>query len=180
MSNIKPLLIPSNGLTADQRKQQQNQTASGVDFDALLVRTNAGLNLGSGIGATGNSGLDNISALGLGDPFNGFIDELIDTITRTVNNQLSANNPLAPKFPFSSAFESTFGLSGPLPNFITKMTAELHLDATQNQAFQDIAIRNKDIVKTPESVRKIGIELEQAGIRYPVKAPAKVSINAEA
>lgn len=69
-------------------------------------------------------------------------------------------------FPFSSAFTSTFGISGPLPTFIAATSANLKLNAAQQLALQNIAINNKDIVKSPESIQKISKELQAAGIGY--------------
>lgn len=105
---------------------------------------------------------------GFGDVFNsklnlGFADDLISKITNSANDNRSGDfmNSI---FPFSPSFESTFGVGGPLPNFINVVTARLNLSATQNQALQDIAIRNKDITKTPENVQNIAMELRKAGI----------------
>jgi hypothetical protein len=67
-------------------------------------------------------------------------------------------------FPFSGEFEATFGDSGPLIDFINEVTKRLGLSAEKNLALQSIAIRNKDITKTPASVAKIGEELRAAGI----------------
>ncbi|MDX2074094.1 MAG: hypothetical protein SFX19_07000 [Alphaproteobacteria bacterium] len=90
---------------------------------------------------------------------------LLDSILKSRKNDNSADaSSLSPLFPFSSDFEATFGTSGPLPAFINEVSARLHLTAEQNQALQNIAIRNKDITKTPENVQKLSAELKAAGI----------------
>lgn len=78
----------------------------------------------------------------------------------------SALSPASSKyiFPFSSAFEATFGTSGPLLDFINATTARLNLSAEKNLALQNIAINNKDATRTPEHVQKIARELAAAGI----------------
>lgn len=155
MTNILSPIIASSAVKAEQQKQQQSQAASAVDFDALLF--SAGVK--SGFAVSGGN-----------DPLLGFVDAFVDKINNAMRKQFSANAPLAPHtFPFSAAFEATFGLTGPLPDFINVMTAGLRLTATQNQAFQDIAIKHKDIVKTPESVREVAKDLERAGIQYSSK-----------
>jgi hypothetical protein len=155
MLQIQPSF--STGVVQGMRAMQQNLPAGTTQFDALLfsARTNANS------GAKGSA--DNI--LGNGNGLSGFIDALFENIQNSRMKAFNANSAnFAPQFSFSSSFVSTFGLSGPLPNFITLMTAKLKLSATQNLALQDIAIANKDIVKTPESVQKIAAELKEAGI----------------
>lgn len=144
MSKIPPFLIPPTNLSQDARNKLQNQIAETGNFDALLFSKES-------------------------NPLSSFIDEFLGSITGAQNTDVSAVLPQAitnNTFPFSSAFESTFGLSGPLPAFITRMTAKLHLSAAQNQSFQQIAVNNKDATKTAESVAKIAAELKTAGIGY--------------
>lgn len=69
-------------------------------------------------------------------------------------------------FPFSNAFVSTFGTSGPLPIYIAGVSAQLKLDTTQQLALQDIAVKNKDITYTTDNVRKVAMQLQSAGIGY--------------
>lgn len=97
---------------------------------------------------------------------NSFAMSFIDNISNSLNNLGSALFPQSANalFPLTSAFTSTFGSAGPLPSFINLMSAKLHLSVAQNQAFQDIAVRNKDVTNTRENVQKIALELKKAGI----------------
>jgi len=146
----------------------QNQLAGMDDFDALLssfdVDSKQQANSGSAIdilSATNSFGInDNTPLSGLADgPGNAGASAPSDIFSAILAQSTPANS-----FPFSSAFESTFGKGGPLPAFITMLTSALHLSATQNQALQNISIENKDIVNTPDSVQKVAMELDQAGI----------------
>jgi len=63
-----------------------------------------------------------------------------------------------------SVFDSIIGTSGPLPTFLREVVATRHLDAEHKYALYAITARNMDIVKTPDSVRKLAMELQEAGI----------------
>lgn len=87
---------------------------------------------------------------------------LVDALLRS-----RGSSPSAPASSgFTSEFEAVFGSTGPLPDFINRVTASLKLSPEQNLALQNIAVRNKDITKTPENVQKIAAELKAAGIGY--------------
>lgn len=134
-------------------------------FDALLSSMETDTKPSRNSSRAGTESISDI--LSITSPFSGFAGDFIDNINASLNNIGALMNPaLAPKFAFTGAFESTFGLRGPLPDFITVMTSALKLNATQNLAFQDIAVKYKDIVKTPESVQKVAFDLDQAGIGY--------------
>jgi hypothetical protein len=148
MVNIQASLISFSGMSAELRNKQQNQADAPSGFDALLASIGAGSQNAGGSRAVGNMlpSANNTSLLG----------SLSGLLSPDIGNA----------FDFTSDFESTFGTSGPLPTFIAMMSAKLNLTAEQNKAFQDIAVNNKDIVKTPDSVQKIADELKQAGIGY--------------
>jgi hypothetical protein len=124
---------------------QTTQAADNSVFESLL----------GSFGATTKS---NSSSFSLMD----FSSSLIDMITGFAGTGFSD----AVDFPFSPSFTSTFGNSGPLPVFIATVTAKLNLSTTQQIALQDIAVSNKDIVKSPESVQKVAMQLQAAGIGH--------------
>ncbi len=64
----------------------------------------------------------------------------------------------------TSSYESILAGGGPLPTFLKEVDARLHLDPAHQQALRDIAEQNKDVVKTPDSVHQIAMELQAAGI----------------
>jgi hypothetical protein len=151
MLDIQAASLP-NGVI-NPRSTQSNQMIETHHFDALLMRFEVG-------SASDRSPSDS-------NPIYGFIEELLENIALSLNNHSGAITPQAlpsKGFGFTAAFESAFGIGGPLPAFINKVTAERHLNEAQNLALQNIAIRNKDVTKTPESVQKIAMELKQAGI----------------
>ncbi len=132
----------------------QNQALGTANFEALLFGVKAEANISR---KSDVFGADSVDAGGL-------IDEFLASIGNPLNGIFSAMPSQPPAFALSSAFEATFGSSGPLPDFIDAMTKKLGLTAQQNLAFQTIAVNNKDITKTPENVQKIAAELRQAGI----------------
>ena len=79
------------------------------------------------------------------------------------NAILTQNKPQATD-PLTPDFLSTFGGTGPLPDYINMLTASLHLSTQQNQALQDISIENKDTTGSVSDIQKMGDELQQAGI----------------
>ena len=96
------------------------------------------------------------------------VGSLIDNIMRSLDEMLSsalhkkASNDNA--FPLSGDFESVFGNSGPLIDFINETTSRLGLSAKQNQALQDIAVKYKDITPGSPDVQAMANDLKQAGI----------------
>lgn len=81
----------------------------------------------------------------------------------TINDYATAIDPMgAASNP--DDYESFITGNGPLPRFLHEMDVRLHLNATQRQALRDIAIANKDAVKSPETIKKIAMELKLAGI----------------
>jgi hypothetical protein len=166
MTPIQNPMIPLDGLFLGQGAALKNQKSGASAFDALL----ASLDIGSNRKNTSGSVIDiltadNNSPVNSSDPLSGLISGTSDMTTGSLNDMFSAiMGQGAAKFPFSDLFESTFGTGGPLPNFITLMSAKLHLTKEQNQAFQDIAIKNKDATQSEENVQKIALELKEAGI----------------
>lgn len=145
-----------SNLPIGQTTKPQKPQATGGDFDALLASFNTGAaSRTENSRATSILGANNIS---------GFIDELLESIHGSQGNSSAADLLAGAQFPFSSAFESTFGLSGPLPSFITMITSKLGLNAQQNLALQAISVNNKDATKSQESIQKIAQELRAAGI----------------
>ncbi len=113
---------------------------------------------------TAEAGFD--ALLGKSESQFSFIDDMISNILDSVSGifQQTAYQPVNSKFPFLPSFNDTFGLSGPLPEWINRTTIKLNLTAEQNQALQTIAVNNKDITKTDTNVKKIAAELKAAGI----------------
>jgi|GEM_PF-4182504 len=64
----------------------------------------------------------------------------------------------------TEAYESMLSNDGPLPRFLHEMDVRLNLNATQRQALRDIAMENKDVIKSPDVVQKIALQLQRAGI----------------
>jgi hypothetical protein len=129
--------IPFSPITQDVssiERKKQNQVAA-PGFDSLLNNSSNNVEFASD-----------------------FINNIISSIS---GNGADNDNSL---FGFTPSFEATFGTSGPLPNFIKVISGKLKLSPTQIQAFQDIAVNNKDATKAPESVQKIARELKAAGI----------------
>jgi len=142
MSKIPTPLIPSNVVNLDAAPKQQNRIAAAAKFDAMLFSSESN---------------------------HQFADDFLGNIMDAVNIDISSimSQALPPgAFPFTADFTSTFGTSGPLPAFINLMSSKLGLNAAQNQAFQQIAVNNKDATRTPESIDKIAAELKAAGIGY--------------
>jgi hypothetical protein len=146
-------------------------------FDALLSRMSCEEDKESDKKKAGYAGsMLNVdfSAFGIGgeaksreDLILGLIDDLFDKIRGAREGKSGGTGATQGNyaFPFSSAFDATFGgMGGPLYDFINETTARLGLSAEKNLALQNIAINNKDIVKTPDSVTKLAAELREAGI----------------
>lgn len=156
MTAIESVFIPANGVMQGLRAGQKNHLGGASNFDAMLASFD--------IASSSSSAKSNrVDMFGNGDSLHAFIDELFEHIQRSLQHHSGTTGP-QPKFPFSSAFQSVFGTDGPLFEFIDVTTKRLGLSAEKNLALQTIAINNKDIVKTPESVQKIAAELKAAGI----------------
>ena len=99
------------------------------------------------------------------DPLREFIDALFDHITGAdKTGRKNDATEQASGFGFTSGFQSVFGNSGPLIDFINATTSRLGLSAEKNLALQNIAINNQDATRTRESIDKIAAELKAAGI----------------
>jgi hypothetical protein len=162
MSTIPTSLIPLNGVMQGQQSaRQQSQMAGTSNFDALLASFDTGSNQKAKAGSAIDA-LTSTDASGVGSN-----DSLASNAASSLNdifNALLSQDVVPSKFPFSANFAATFGLSGPLPEYITSITAQLNLTATQNLALQNISIENKDAANTPQWIHKIALELQQAGI----------------
>ncbi len=98
------------------------------------------------------------------DPLREFIDALFDHITGADKNGKKSDVAGADTYSFTSDFQSIFGNTGPLIDFINATTSRLGLSEEKNLALQQIAINNKDATRSRESINKIGAELKAAGI----------------
>jgi hypothetical protein len=75
-----------------------------------------------------------------------------------------ATSATASTDPFSSEFDSTFGTSGPLFDYINNVTAGLGLTPGQNASLQNIAIENKDTTGSATDIQTMENELTAAGL----------------
>lgn len=98
------------------------------------------------------------------DPLREFIDALFDHITGADEKGKKDVAGLGDTYSFTSDFQSVFGSSGPLIDFINATTANLGLSQEKNLALQNIAINNQDATRTRGSIDKIAAELKAAGI----------------
>jgi len=64
----------------------------------------------------------------------------------------------------STPFDDIIGRSGPLPTYLREVVVQRKLSPQKTYALYEIAARNMDIVKSPESVMKLAQELDAAGI----------------
>lgn len=147
MSSIINNQLSPMSLLEKREDHQRGEKADGV-FDVLLS------SFGSGKAA---------GILGAGE-VRGFIDALFDQLRRKQAAGPSSPAASAGQFPFSPLFEATFGLGGPLPDYISRVTQQRGLTAKQNLALQNIAINNQDATWAEESVQKIAAELRAARI----------------
>lgn len=156
MSEISTSFIPSSSANLDLRHKQQNHIAGTSDFDALLSSAS------SKLGMNASQAADYLSVC-----YNEFAGDFIGNITSSLNydvSSITSQDLFSNTFPFSEGFNATFGTKGPLIDFINMITSNLQLTSAQNQALQEIAVRNKDITYTPANVQQIAQELQQAGI----------------
>lgn len=99
------------------------------------------------------------------DPLREFIDALFDHVTGAdKEGRTSTSEQAGGGFGFTSDFQSVFGSSGPLIDFINATTANLGLSKEKNLSLQQIAINNQDATRSRESIDKIAAELSAAGI----------------
>lgn len=146
MSTVQNSLFASQLLSTQATQQAHKSKDSGSDFDRLL----ASINHDNGASAIGDStgSLSSIASL-LGSSM-----------------ALPAQAFSRSGFPFSADFQSAFGTTGPLIDYINMITDKLGLSAKQNKALQDISVRHKDITGSAADVASIRAELQQAGIGY--------------
>ncbi len=143
MLSIQSAFAALGGAGIDQRGAQVRQQVEASNFDALLA------SFGTRKKEDEQTPADAI--LGMGGLNSSFGAAALQAFS-------------GDSFDFSSEFASTFGLSGPLPEFISMISKKLNLSAEQNRALQDIAVANKDATRSQESVQKIAVALQQAGI----------------
>lgn len=172
MSTIQSLSLSYSQITQDPRNKPGHKSEPS-DFDALLASLNASSSAGTKTSAAVDLSANLLSPVGGSHSLYGFIEDFLENMLASLSDSSGiASQGFGGTSPFTADFASTFGTSGPLPTFITLATAKLHLTPTQNKALQDIAVENKDIVKTPDSVQKIAMELQQAGIGYTTSLSA--------
>jgi|CXWL01.1.fsa_nt_gi hypothetical protein len=151
MINDLSFLLPTLSNGVNRNGYNNNSGNTGTSFDDLLsVFTN---NNSSAKKSGGNSPKNDIYQT-LNFLQQTFIN--IDDYAAMIDPMGAISNP--------DNSESFVTGNGPLPRFLHEMDVRLHLNATQRQALRDIAIANKDAVKTPETVQKIAMELQLAGI----------------
>ena len=145
MVNVSVGVLPnvtSSGTGQKAQNTTKTQDAGVASFDDLMAQATVKANASVGVAG-----------------------QFLDSLTRAVQGKSGASQASSSSvFPFSDTFESVFGTSGPLIDFINITTTRLHLSAEQHQALQNIAINNKDITNTPANVQKIVAELKEAGI----------------
>jgi len=190
MTTIPPSLIPffSSGVTGtsqlssdqsllDQLNSQQNQNSAGNMFGGAfsLNLSDAALGaLGGNSGASNDSTTGILNALTYSNFFNnsqvgtGSIDALLGSLENIGSSATTVQDfstTIDPSTTNSTAFaETTLASDGPLPAFLAQVDIQLHLNHTQQQALQNIATQNMDAADTPDTVQKIAMELQQAGI----------------
>ncbi|MDE3060022.1 MAG: hypothetical protein KGJ06_03320 [Pseudomonadota bacterium] len=164
MTSISPIAPFSTTLASCQGSQ-----SAGGDFSAVLAGIGSGASPAAGgtglIGSLpGLNPLDFTDSSDSTDPLSGLLDGLIQNIQAMLNGTPGSGAPSSATYPFSADFQSAFGSSGPLIDYINVVTAQLHLDQTKNLALQTIALDNKDATYSADSVQKISQELTAAGI----------------
>lgn len=151
MINNLSFLLPSisNGVNrSNSSNSQGNVSNSFEDLLSVFTNNNNAKKTGSG-GSIKNDIYQTLNSLQ-----QTFAN--IDDYAAAIDPIGAVNNP--------DNYESFLTGNGPLPRFLHEMDVRLHLNATQRQALRDIALANKDAVKTPETVHKIAMELKLAGI----------------
>jgi len=145
--------ISNIGVTATnlQSASLQVQNIQVSNFDALLsmVQTD-----NTGTSSTNSSSSNTQSSNPLGNIFSALYG------SPASSDSASA----AGGDPFSSEFDSTFGTSGPLFDYINNVTAGLGLTPGQNSALQNIAIENKDTTGSATDIQTMENEIIAAGL----------------
>ncbi len=151
MINNLSFLLPSISSGVNRSNSSNSQRDASNSFEDLLsVFTNNN---------------DNAKKIGSGGSRND-IYQTLNSLQQTfvnIDDSASGIDPLGALGNLGN-YESFLTGNGPLPRFLREMDVRLHLNAQQRQALRDIAIANKDAVKTPETVKKIAMELKLAGI----------------
>ena len=143
--------ISSSTTQATQTAQKQCKDSQATSFDALLSIFSSDSNSTSQSSSASNASGSQGQAGSLDSIFSVLLSE---------NSAASSTDSSS----FSSDFQSSFGNSGPLVDFMNMITKQLHLTASQNQALQHIAVENKDATQSGASVQTIAAELTTAGI----------------
>ena len=161
-------------------------------LSSFMSSTSNGINSKNSSNSNGNNGFEallasltdsnnnNVKKGNISANNNGVILEFIQQVWLNIDNSLmnigsdavnakdayQVTNPIDPTIDASntSAYESMLSNDGPLPRFLHEMDVRLNLNATQRQALRDIAIENKDVIKSPDVVQKIAMQLQRAGI----------------
>jgi hypothetical protein len=160
-----------NSCDAPSLLGKPNKTKNDTNgFEALLV----GIVTDTSQSPISTSSVNTVSAedIAAGNNGNSLFDFIQQLLADAENSLVGANTPatsspsniFATMLKNTSSAGSSLASGGPLPAFISEVTARLHLDVAHEQALKDIAAKNMDIVKTPETVQKIAMELQLAGI----------------
>lgn len=174
MTPIQNPLIPIDGLFFGQGLNAKASQKGGVksDFDLLLAtfdlnnsksKNNVSGNAMDILGVTDFSAFSEMSEF---SPMSGGsqVGGMIDMYNTLMAQMIQPASQAPAGYGFSPEFASTFGMKGPLIDYINAITAQLKLSKEQNQAFQQIAVNNKDATQSEEWVQKIAGELKEAGI----------------
>ena len=152
--------------------QSQAKETAGIDFRSIMEQC-AGAGCDTTKQASFSASITNIDITSFSfesesrgyDPLREFIDALFDHITGAHRKDGKDDVAgLGDTYSFTSDFQSVFGSSGPLIDFINATTASLGLSQEKNLALQNIAINNQNATRTRESIDKIAAELKAAGI----------------
>ncbi len=160
MINILSSLLPPS---AGNTNSAANYTQGNSSFDDLLDSLS-----GNGAAKKAGSKTDKDKT----DDLLNYIQQIMTNIDNSLINigsdPAKANKDVQPVNPVdasnTSDFEAILASGGPLPTFLHEVDERLHLNATQQKALQDIAEENMNVTKSPEAIRKIAAELQQAGI----------------
>jgi|GEM_PF-4337404 len=172
MSVIQTGVLSSYHVVNNQEAKKHSPVFAAGNFDALLASFDLGPKKGQNSGGNSNAmDILSMNAVSAGDSsdsimgtIEGFKDNAIGSLNGMFNALMGKEAAADGSFPLTADFTSTFGTSGPLINFINRITATLGLSAEQNKALQAISVSNKDTDGSPASVQKIGQQLKEAGI----------------
>ena len=180
MNNLYSALLPYVGNATERNstgKTANSQANSGGGFDDLLTSINKRE-------AEKNKPVNNSS-----DGLSKFVQQVVMSMDDSLANIFSAaGDEKKDKFStsldeastlygvdsvFSSSasagifdfdYDSFVNGAGPLPAYLKLLDKSLNLTAEQSQKLRDIAWDNRNIVKSPESVKALGEQLAAAGI----------------